>query len=228
MPGQPALVRTANAVAQAARGSRPLDARVAGFQDAAATLYLNPSTHQEGTKTDGSARGRSSGSTECCRVGSRKAPAFLRRADRRGAGIHGRQHEASPDLRRRPYRDRARYLGPAVLTSNKSSKLLVVENIDTGQCQVKDNLFDGRSPQVGDVLAPGDQYTFSWTFYFLGSCINIDWRAKDGSGGGLTHTGWDFLTGGWEYRFSGGGSLTSANPSNNPPNSQNNVEIIDR
>ena len=83
-------------------------------------------------------------------------------------------------------------IGPAVLTSNKSSKLLVVENIDTGQCQVKDNLFDGRSPQVGDVLAPGDQYTFSWTFYFLGSCINIDWRAKDGSGGGLTHTGWDF------------------------------------
>jgi hypothetical protein len=119
--------------------------------------------------------------------------------------------------------------GPAVLAWNKSSKPLVVWNIDTSRCQVKENLFDGQSPQVGDVLAPGDRYAFTWTLYFLGSCIDIAWRAKDGSGGALTHMGFGFVTGGWEYGcYNVSGSLACANPSNNPHDSPNNVEIVDR
>jgi hypothetical protein len=63
----------------------------------------------------------------------------------------------------------------------------------------------------------------------LGSCIDIAWRAKDGSGGALTHMGFGFVTGGWEYGcYNVSGSLACANPSNNPHDSPNNVEIVDR
>jgi hypothetical protein len=118
--------------------------------------------------------------------------------------------------------------GPALLAWNNSSKQLVVTSIDTSQCTVKDNMFDGRSPQVGDIIGPGDRYMFTWIEYFFGSCIDVTWQAQDGSGTIRTRMGMDFISG-WGYGCDNAtGSLACGDPGTNPPNWQNNVEIVDR
>lgn len=116
---------------------------------------------------------------------------------------------------------------PVSLVINNSNKPLVVTNIDTSGGAVTTNLFDGASPQVGDVIVPGNRYIFTWIEYFFGSNCDITLQAQDGSGTVRTRVGMNFISG-WGYGCdNASGSLACSDPGTNPSSWDNNVEVID-
>jgi hypothetical protein len=112
------------------------------------------------------------------------------------------------------------------LAINNSNKPLVVKNIDPGSGWTISQLFDGPAPQVGDVIAPGNRYTFTWVEWFFGSNCDLYLEAQDGSGSIRTRTGMSII-GGWGYGCdSASGSLACSDPGTNPSSWDNNVEVI--
>lgn len=83
------------------------------------------------------------------------------------------------------------------LVINNSSKALVVTQLDTDR-PIGD-VFDGATPKVGDVIAPGQQYTFNWVEWFMGSECDTYLKAQDGSGTIRTRVAMSIVTG-WSYQ----------------------------
>jgi hypothetical protein len=84
------------------------------------------------------------------------------------------------------------------LVINNSSKALVVTQLDTTDRPIGD-VFDGTTPKVGDVIAPGQIYSFNWVEWFSGSGCDTYLKAQDGSG--TIRTGVSMsIYGGWTYQ----------------------------
>ena len=84
------------------------------------------------------------------------------------------------------------------LVINASSKPLVVDTLDTLDRAIGD-VFDGATPKVGDVIAPGQIYSFTWVEWFTGSECDTYLKAQDGSGSIRTRVSMSIL-GGWTYQ----------------------------
>ena len=84
------------------------------------------------------------------------------------------------------------------LVINASSKPLVVTKLDTLDRAIGD-VFDGATPKVGDVIAPGQIYSFNWVEWFTGSECDTYLKAQDGSGTIRTRVSMSIF-GGWTYQ----------------------------
>ena len=84
------------------------------------------------------------------------------------------------------------------LVINASSKPLVVTKLDTFDRAIGD-VFDGATPKVGDVIAPGQTYSFNWVEYFFGSGCDTYLKAQDGSGTIRTRVSMSILNN-WTYQ----------------------------
>jgi hypothetical protein len=123
---------------------------------------------------------------------------------------------------------RVGFEAPVFLMINDTNEALVVTNVDTSQGTVTSNLFDGPSPQVGDIVYPGERYRFNFIEYFFGSNVDVTFKTQDGSGTVRTRTGFDALSG-WGYGCDhDSGAVACADPGTNPNSWQNNVEIVNR
>jgi hypothetical protein len=113
------------------------------------------------------------------------------------------------------------------LVVNNSRKPLVVTKIYTGDRAVED-VFDGASPKVGDVIAPGQTYSFTWVEWFFGSDCDTYLQAQDGSGTIRTRVGMNLVTG-WNYDCDqASGTLACEQPGSDHPTWNLNVGVIDR
>jgi hypothetical protein len=112
------------------------------------------------------------------------------------------------------------------LVINNSSKALVVTQLDTDR-PIGD-VFDGTTPKVGDVIAPGQIYSFNWVEWFMGSECDTYLKAQDGSGTVRTRVAMSIITG-WSYQCDeASGSLAPQIPQWWwHSNSDSNVAVID-